>query len=353
MKITDLEKRVLSSKERLCDIEAQLAVSQLNHQSAHYIDLTREYAHIQEIVATYEKLCDLQKELHDIHGIIDEDDLELQEMAEQEAELIQTSIKECTKKLTLLLIPQDPKDKKNAIIEIRAGTGGDEASLFVADLYRMYSRYSETQGWIVEILHSSETEVGGFREISLSLSGKEVYRILKNESGIHRVQRIPSTESSGRIHTSAVSVAVLAEAEETDVHIRPEDLKIDVYRSSGPGGQSVNTTDSAVRITHVPSGMVVTCQDEKSQHKNKAKALRVLKARLYEAEAQAQKDERDKVRKSQIGTGDRSERIRTYNFPQNRVTDHRINLTLYQLDIILDGKIELILEPLMLARQNE
>ncbi|MCG8478422.1 MAG: peptide chain release factor 1, partial [Spirochaetales bacterium] len=248
-----------------------------------------------------------------------------------------------------LLVPPDPLDGKNTILEIRAGTGGDEASLFAADLYRMYTRYAESMGWKTEVIENNETEVGGLKEIIFSISGKEVYSHLKYESGVHRVQRVPTTESGGRIHTSAVTVAVLPEAEETDVAIRQEELRIDVFRSSGPGGQSVNTTDSAVRITHVPTGLVVSCQDEKSQHKNKAKALRVLKARLFELEDRKRKEEMAQARKSQVGSGDRSERIRTYNFPQSRLTDHRINLTLYKLDSIIEGNLSEVIDALRLS----
>ena len=238
-------------------------------------------------------------------------------------------------------------------MEIRAGTGGEEAALFAADLYRMYSRFAEEKNWKLEIMSSNETGIGGFKEIIFSISGKNVYENLRYESGGHRVQRVPETESGGRIHTSAVTVAVLPEAEETDIEIKAEDLKVDVYRSSGPGGQSVNTTDSAVRITHVPTNLVVTCQDEKSQHKNKAKAMRVLRARLYEIEEKKRQAERAEARRTQIGSGDRSERIRTYNFPQNRVTDHRINLTLYKLDAILQGNLDEIIENLKISSREE
>jgi len=267
-------------------------------------------------------------------------------LAKAELEMLGPIKIELEKKLEILLLPKDPNDEKNILLEIRAGTGGDEASLFASDLFRMYSKYAESQGWKIEVLNTSWTGVGGLKEIILMISGIRVYSQLKYESGVHRVQRVPKTEAQGRIHTSAVTVAVLPEADEVEVNIKPEDIKIDVFRSSGPGGQSVNTTDSAVRITHIPSGAVVSCQDEKSQHKNKAKALKILRARLYDLEQQKQEKERSEHRKSQIGTGDRSEKIRTYNFPQSRVTDHRIGLTLHSLQNILEGHLEELIPPL-------
>ena len=255
--------------------------------------------------------------------------------------------------LKVLLLPKDRNDEKNILLEIRAGTGGDEASLFVADLYRMYSRYAESKGWRIEVLSSTPTGVKGLKDITALISGQNVYSQLKYESGVHRVQRVPKTEAQGRIHTSAVTVAVLPEADEVEVEINPAELRIDVFRSSGPGGQSVNTTDSAVRITHVPSGLVVNCQDEKSQHKNKAKALKILRSRLYDLELQKQEQERAKSRKSQIGTGDRSEKVRTYNFPQSRVTEHRIGFTTHDLDGVLAGKIDDIIQNLQAHFQNK
>jgi len=255
--------------------------------------------------------------------------------------------------LKTLLLPADADDQKNVILEIRAGTGGEEAALFAADLFRMYGKYAERQGWRVEFLESHPTGIGGFKEIIASIEGRGVYSKLKYESGTHRVQRVPVTESQGRIHTSAVTVAILPEAEEVEVDINPEELRIDVFRSSGPGGQSVNTTDSAVRVTHLPTGIVISCQDEKSQHKNRAKALRVLRARLLDIAKHEQQEKISRERRSQIGTGDRSERIRTYNFPQGRVTDHRINLTLYKLGSILDGELDEVLEALQQADQAE
>jgi len=279
----------------------------------------------------------------------EESDPELREMAEQERHELGAILDDLERKLKVLLLPKDPNDAKNTIMEIRAGTGGEEAALFAADLFRMYSRLTELNGWKIEILSSNPTGLGGFKEIIFKVNGENVYSQLKFEAGTHRVQRVPVTEAQGRIHTSAVTVAVLPEAEEVEVAIDPSELQIDVYRSSGPGGQSVNTTDSAVRVTHKPTGMVVTCQDEKSQHKNKAKAVAILRARLLAKKAEEDNAQRSAERKSQVGSGDRSERVRTYNFPQNRLTDHRINLTLYRLDTIMEGEIQDVIEALIAA----
>ena len=275
------------------------------------------------------------------------------ELIKHDVARLRKELEEAETGLKLMLVPKDPMDEKNVILEIRAGTGGDEAALFVADLFRMYSRYAELRRWKVEILDAHPTGIGGLKEIIAGVNGKGAFSRLKYERGVHRVQRVPVTESQGRIHTSAVTVAVLPEAEEVDVFIDPNELRVDVFRSSGPGGQSVNTTDSAVRITHVPTGLVVICQDEKSQHKNKAKALKVLRARLLDQMQTEQEAKIAQDRKSQVGTGDRSERIRTYNFPQNRVSDHRINLTLYRLDVILDGALDDIIDPLNTYFQSE
>ncbi|MCK5198430.1 MAG: peptide chain release factor 1, partial [Spirochaetales bacterium] len=310
--------------------------------------------HIKETTDLYEQYKILLNGIDDAKTLINEEsDPEMRDMAKEELSGLETESEKMEQNLKLLLVPKDPMDGKNIIMEIRAGTGGDEAALFAADLYRMYSRFAETHKWKTEVMSTNEIGIGGFKEIAFSISGKEVYGTLRYESGVHRVQRVPATESGGRVHTSAVTVAVLPEAEETDIQIKNEELKIDVFRSSGPGGQSVNTTDSAVRITHLPTGVVVTCQDEKSQIKNKAKAFRVLRARLYEAEAEKKAKERSENRKSQVGSGDRSERIRTYNYPQNRVTDHRINLTLYKLEYIMQGDMTEIIDGLQLSANQE
>ncbi len=340
--------------ERFREVEQLVAEPDIHKDPSRYKSLMQEHAHLGEIAESYRRYTELTEQLEQARALLeDEQDHELQEMARQEVKQLERDIERLEHELKLLLIPKDPLDHKNTIMEIRAGTGGDEASLFAADLYRMYSRYAESKGWKTEIMSASETEVGGYKEIVLSISGQQIFGNLKFESGVHRVQRVPTTESGGRIHTSAVTVAVLPEAEDTDVQLNPEDLRIDVFRSSGPGGQSVNTTDSAVRITHEPSGLVVSCQDEKSQHKNKAKALRILKARLYEIEEQKKQQERASARKSQIGSGDRSERIRTYNFPQNRVSDHRINLTLHKLDNVIQGSLDELIEALKLSEQEQ
>jgi peptide chain release factor 1 len=314
----------------------------------------QEHSHLSELVAVYDEYEETRQALAETRELVEgEKDPDMKAMAREELESLEEKEAKLENRLKLLLVPKDPLDGKDTIVEIRAGTGGDEASLFAADLYRMYSRYAEKHNWKIEVMDQSPTEVGGFKEIVFSVAGKNVYGTLKYESGVHRVQRVPTTESGGRIHTSAVTVAVLPEAQDTDIQLSNEDLRIDVFRSSGPGGQSVNTTDSAVRITHIPTGTVVSCQDEKSQHKNKAKALRVLKARLYEAEEQRKRAERASARKSQIGSGDRSERIRTYNFPQNRLTDHRINLTLYKLDQVMQGELDEAVEALKLTDREE
>ncbi len=340
--------------QRYREVEKLIADPDIVKDLKRYKELMQEHSHLAETVGMYERLKDLNTQIGDTeHLVKTERDEEMREMARDELHRLEKERKETEEELKVILIPKDPMDTKSIIMEIRAGTGGDEAALFAADLYRMYSRYAEEKKWKIEVMSSNEIGIGGFKEIIFSIGGKDVYGNLRYESGVHRVQRVPATESGGRLHTSAVTVAVLPEAEETDIQIDPEDLKIDVYRSSGPGGQSVNTTDSAVRITHVPSGLVVTCQDEKSQHKNKAKALRVLRARLYEQEEAKRRQERSEARKNQIGSGDRSERIRTYNFPQNRLTDHRIGLTLYRLDSIIEGDLEEVINSLKVSAREE
>jgi peptide chain release factor 1 len=349
-----MEEKLEHLKQRYEELQERIADPNVHKDPARYKELMQEHAHLSEVVEAYDEWQENQSALSETREIVEsEDDPEMKAMAKEELEKLEAQEERLESQLKLLLVPKDPLDGKDTIVEIRAGTGGDEASLFAADLYRMYSRYAERQNWKIEVMDQSPTEVGGFKEIIFSVAGKGVYGTLKYESGVHRVQRVPTTESGGRIHTSAVTVAVLPEAEDTDIRLNNEDLRIDVFRSSGPGGQSVNTTDSAVRVTHIPTGTVVSCQDEKSQHKNKAKALRVLRARLYEAEEQRKRQERASERKNQIGSGDRSERIRTYNFPQNRVTDHRINLTLYKLDHVMQGELDEAIEALKLTDREE
>ncbi len=333
----------------------QLADPDVVGNQQQYQKLVREHSHVamlDDLYSDYLSVCrDLQENTEILHN--EAEDPELAELARNETEELQQKKKKLEDKIRLLLLPRDPNDEKNILLEIRAGTGGDEAALFVADLFRMYNRYAESQGWKIEIMSSNSIGIGGFKEIITLIKGNQVYSCLKYEAGVHRVQRVPETETQGRIHTSAVTVAIIPEAEEVDLHIEPGELKFDVYRSSGPGGQSVNTTDSAVRITHLPTGLVVTCQDEKSQHKNKAKALQVLRARLFDKIQQEQHDKISEDRKSQVGSGDRSERIRTYNFPQGRLTDHRINLTIYKLEQILAGNLDEVIQPLITHYQTE
>ena len=328
------------------DLEKELSNPDVFGDQERYKKLTKSHSDLGQVVEVYREHKQLSRDLEDNREMARDDDPEIREMAKVEIEGIEARLPELEERLKVLLLPKDKMDEKDIILEIRAGTGGEEASLFAADLFRMYSRYAENRKWKVEIMSSHETGSGGFKEIIASISGDQVYSHLKYESGTHRVQRVPATESQGRIHTSAVTVAIMPEAEEVDVEISPEDIRVDVFRASGPGGQSVNTTDSAIRITHLSTGLVVSCQDEKSQHKNKAKAMKVLRSRLLQLEEEKAKAEEDAVRREQVGTGDRSGRIRTYNFPQGRVTDHRINLTLYKLDQVLEGDLDELIDAL-------
>ena len=346
-KLREIEKRYEELEDMLSDpaILANYSVYQKH---------AREHAGIADIVQAYREYRRIESQIEDNKGLLRDGDEELRELAKEEIPHLREKLEELEERLKRLLLPEDPNDERNVFLEIRAGTGGDEAGLFAEDLFRMYTRYAERSGWKVDMISSSLSGgIGGFKEVILLIEGQGAYSRLKYESGVHRVQRVPVTEAQGRIHTSAVTVAVLPEADEVEVNIDPNELRIDVYRSTGHGGQSVNTTDSAVRITHLPTGLVVTCQDEKSQHKNKAKALKVLRARLFE-QAQEEHDAAiSETRKQQVGTGDRSQRIRTYNFPQGRMTDHRIGLTLYNLEHILDGEIDPIIDALSTHFQAE
>jgi peptide chain release factor 1 len=344
----EMLKKLEKVKTEYDRISADLSDPDIIADQTRLIPLMKKHSELQEIVTMYEEYLSILKEKEDLLKMLEEEkEGELASLAEAELSDLNEREEELQKELIRILAPKDPNDGKNAILEIRAGTGGDEAALFANDLLRMYTRYSERHGFKLEVLSSSITGLGGVKEIILLVKGRDVFSKLKYESGVHRVQRIPETETSGRIHTSAATVAVLPEAEAVDVQIDPQDLRIDVYHSSGHGGQSVNTTDSAVRVTYLPTGMIVTCQDEKSQLKNKEKAMKVLYSRLYDLKKKSMDDEYSKNRKDQVGSGDRSERIRTYNFPQGRVTDHRVGITLYKLDAFLDGDMDEIIEALI------
>jgi peptide chain release factor 1 len=345
--------KLMGVEERFLQLEGLLSDPKVVQDRTNYQKYAREHAELSAIVNTFREYQKIDRELDESLELLKDNDPDIKNLAKEEIERLSSKKEQLEQELTQLLIPKDPMDEKNVLLEIRAGTGGDEAGLFAADLFKMYSRYAEERNWKIDIMNHHLTGVGGLKEIIALVQGKGAYSRLKFESGTHRVQRVPVTETQGRIHTSAVTVAVLPEAEDVEVQIDPNDLRIDVYRSAGPGGQSVNTTDSAVRITHLPSGLVVTCQDEKSQHKNKAKALKVLRSRLLDQMVQEQNQKMSQERKNQVGSGDRSERIRTYNFPQGRVTDHRIGLTLYRLESILQGDIDELIEALITYYQSQ
>lgn len=345
---------ISSFKARQVEIDAAMAEPDFYSDRRRAASLTREHQKNAQLIEMAEKFDALEKQLADNRALAADEslDAELRDMAAEEMPALEAQITAIYDEILSAMIPPDPSDSRNTIVEIRAGTGGDEASLFAADLFRMYSRYAETSGWKIEMMGGSESEAGGWKEISFLVSGEDVYKMLKFESGVHRVQRVPVTEAQGRIHTSAATVAVLPEAEEVDVEIKPDELEISVARASGPGGQGVNTTDSAVQILHKPTGMIVKCADERSQIKNKAKALKVLRSRLLERREEEERAKYAANRKAQIGSGDRSERIRTYNFPQGRITDHRIGLTLYNLSQVMEGRIEEVIEALQVADRD-
>ena len=349
----ELKKRLAEVRDRHGEVEKSLADPEVLGDPEAYKNAAKEHSELSELVDAFDTYQHLENELEDNQLLLEEDDPELVEMAQAEIEAAEAQLPELEEKISLLLLPQDPNDDKNVLLEIRAGTGGDEAALFAADLLRMYLRYAELRGWKHELMDSHPTDAGGFKEVIVLINGQGAYSQLKYESGVHRVQRVPTTESQGRIHTSAVTVAVMPEAEEVELDINSDDLRIDFFRSSGPGGQHVNKTESAVRITHLPTNLVVSCQDEKSQHKNKAKAMKVLRARLYDKMLDEAAAEQAAARKSMVGSGDRSERIRTYNFPQNRVTDHRVGLTVYKLEMLMAGELDLILPELIHQFQAE
>ena len=354
MAVLTLTEKLDQLDARYQEMTTELSSPAVVADSARFQKLAKQHADLEEIVSKHREYKQIEKDLAGAHQLVlESDDPEMRRMAQEEEKQLVARKEEAERELKLLLLPRDPNDEKNVIVEIRAGTGGDEAAIFAGDLFRMYSRYAESQGWKVEVMESSPSSMGGVKEIVAAIQGNKVYSKLKYESGVHRVQRVPATETQGRIHTSAATVAVLPEADEIDIKIEPKDLRIDTFCSSGPGGQSVNTTYSAVRITHLPSGLVVSQQDEKSQIKNRAKAMRVLRSRLYEMELEKQQAAITAERRGQIKTGDRSEKIRTYNYPQNRVTDHRIGLTIHQLTEVMDGKLAALVDGLVTHYEAE
>ena len=346
-------KKLEEIEARFDDLTRQLTDPEVLADQDRFRKTAKARSGIEEIVTTFREWKKALRELEGAREMAAEDDTEIQDLAHEDIARLEPRLAAIEDELRILLLPQDPNDEKDVVLEIRAGTGGDEATLFAAEIFRMYLRYAEDQRWKVEITSTSESEVGGLKEVIALISGQKVFSRMKYESGVHRVQRVPQTETQGRIHTSAVTVAVLPEADEVEIKVDPKDIRIDTFCSSGPGGQSVNTTYSAVRITHLPTGLVVSCQDEKSQIKNRAKAERVLRSRLYELELKKQQEAIGAERRSMVGTGDRSEKIRTYNFPQNRVTDHRIGLTLHQLDLVMDGRLDPIVDALTTHYQAE
>jgi peptide chain release factor 1 len=350
---TTMLDKLAEVEKRYEELERLMSDPQLLNQQREYSKLAKERAELEEIVARFREWRKVEQEIQQNRQLLEENDEAIRELAKEEVGVLRQRKEDLENRLKFLILPKDPNDSKNVMIEIRAGTGGDEAALFGGELYRMYTRYAESRGWRTEILSSNPTGLGGFKEIIMMIEGKGAYSRLKFEGGVHRVQRVPVTEGSGRIHTSAVTVAVLAEADEVEIDIDPKDIRVDVFRSSGPGGQSVNTTDSAVRITHIPTGIVVSCQDEKSQHKNRAKGMKIMRARLLEKKQEEQRSEIAATRKLMVGSGDRSERIRTYNFPQGRLTDHRINFTLYKLDRVMEGELDDVVEALITHYQAE
>ena len=345
--------KLLEIENRFEELSDRLQQPDVVSNQENYTRLMKEYKRLTPIVETFRNLKKAQKDEEDAKELLESGDRELKELAEEELKTAKEENQRLSEELKILLLPTDPNDDRNVIVEIRGGAGGEEAALFAGSLYRMYSMYAESKGWKTELINANETELGGFKEISFMINGEGAYSKLKFESGVHRVQRVPETETQGRIHTSTVTVAVLPEAEDVEIEINPADLQVDTFRSSGAGGQHINKTESAIRITHLPTGLIVACQDERSQHKNREKAMKVLRSRLYEAKQREQESKIASERRSQVGTGDRSERIRTYNYPQSRVSDHRIGLTLYHLEQILNGDLDQVIDPLITADRAE